>query len=78
MSLECLAILGNRNEPIYFCDGSSASEKEKNEKDYFGFFDTDWQQGKGNATINIRHEVRKSWNEDDDKVFVQMHMVAFR
>ena len=69
MSLECLAILGQKNEPLYVC-ASSASTSDldpsgNKRKDAFGFFDptsSSSPSGSNETTvmttnISVRHEV---------------------
>ena len=58
MSLVCLTILGNRNEPIYSCENpfpttTTKNDDEKKEEDVFGFYESQTN----NKNLNIRHEV---------------------
>lgn len=53
MSLECVAILGMKNEPLYLCAPGRAKAKADEPQDVFGFME-DEQKGSG---ISIRQEV---------------------
>jgi hypothetical protein len=63
MALECLAILGTKNEPLYLCAPSSGkilADEGDTEGDAFGFLDptADESSGSMSTNISIRHEVR--------------------
>jgi hypothetical protein len=61
MSLECLAILGNQNEPLYLCaTGNSSEDTAETEDDAFGFLDPAAGYGTESRSPSIRHEVRLS------------------
>mmetsp|Transcript_14428 Transcript_14428/g.29944 ORF Transcript_14428/g.29944 Transcript_14428/m.29944 type:complete len:158 (-) Transcript_14428:15-488(-) len=73
MSLHCLAILGNKNEPLYICaagpieSGGNNNSEEERTKDVFGFFEDndDHDASKPEASnsgytkrqASIRHEM---------------------
>jgi hypothetical protein len=55
MSLQCLSILGNKNEPLYFKKPPDTKKKETNgeqELDGFGFL-----QSMDGASSSVDHEV---------------------
>jgi hypothetical protein len=62
MALECLAILGTKNEPLYLCAPSSGkilAYEGDTEGDAFGFLDPAADEsGSMSTSISIRHEVR--------------------
>jgi hypothetical protein len=61
MALECLAILGTKNEPLYLCAPSSGkilADEGDTEGDAFGFLDPAADESGLSTNISIRHEVR--------------------
>lgn len=53
MALECLAILGTKNEPLYLRAPGSADKEAESPRDVFGFMETD----KERSGLSIRQEV---------------------
>lgn len=59
MALQCLAILGTNNEPLYLLDTSEKDDSSPSEpEDCFGFTDPAWQKANRSSTLSIQHEVR--------------------
>lgn len=58
MALQCLAILGNNNEPLYLLDTSESESSPSEQEDCFGFTDPAWQKTNRSSTLSIQHEVR--------------------
>ena len=60
MALECLAILGGKNEPLYLCATGKNAEDEGAESDAFGFLGDDSLDEKRSlsSTLSVRQEVR--------------------
>ena len=60
MALECLAILGGKNEPLYLCATGNNAEDEGAESDAFGFLGDDSSDENRSllSTLSVRQEVR--------------------
>lgn len=66
MALQCLAILGNKNEPLYFCTPPSPGGDDKKKKrktvqdevDMFGFLEA----SEGQDANSVQHEVSSIFN----------------
>lgn len=57
MALQCLAILGTNNEPLYLLDTSEKDDSSPSEpEDCFGFTDPAWQKANRSSTLSIQHE----------------------
>lgn len=53
MALECIAILGMKNEPLYLCAPGATRGKIDGPQDVFGFMEEDAKD----SAITIRQEV---------------------
>jgi hypothetical protein len=58
MALQCLAILGTNNEPLYLLDTSETDSSPSEQEDCLGFTDPAWQKANRSSTLSIQHEVR--------------------
>ena len=76
MALQCLAILGNKNEPLYLCDATlhdtMADTIHDHDDDYFGFSNPVWQKGNQSSNLSIQHEVR-TWLTFPSRIAVERH-----
>ena len=61
-SLQCIAIIGSKNSPLYLCDTTTIKEENAatalpEGEDCFGFSDPEWNQNNRSCKLSIRHEV---------------------
>jgi hypothetical protein len=62
VSLQCIAIIGAKNNPLYLSETTTTSSNNETpaeeETDCFGFNDPEWKENNRSCKLSIRHEVR--------------------